>query len=50
MIELTCDLSWRPPHYIRDRTEEENERVRQKHHILVEGKDIPPPVEHFEVR
>ncbi|KAL1683440.1 P-loop containing nucleoside triphosphate hydrolase protein [Schizophyllum commune] len=40
--------SWRPPHYIRDRTEEENERVRQKHHILVEGKDIPPPVEHFE--
>lgn len=40
--------SWRAPHYIRDRTEEENERIRQKHHILIEGKDIPPPVEHFE--
>ncbi|KAF9051136.1 P-loop containing nucleoside triphosphate hydrolase protein [Hymenopellis radicata] len=40
--------SWRPPRYIRDRTLEEHERIRDKYHILVEGEDIPPPIEHFQ--
>jgi hypothetical protein len=44
-----ASLRWRPPRYIRERTAIEHERVRQKHHILVEGEDIPPPIEHFTV-
>ncbi|KAG9046739.1 DEAD-box ATP-dependent RNA helicase 35 [Tulasnella sp. UAMH 9824] len=39
--------SWRPPRYIRERTEEENDRIRQKYHIIVEGDDIPPPIPDF---
>lgn len=39
--------SWRPPHFVRDRRPEEHARIREKHHILVEGEDIPPPIEHF---
>ncbi|KAL0947470.1 hypothetical protein HGRIS_013575 [Hohenbuehelia grisea] len=48
-IQYTESLktSWRPPRYIRERTEEQHERIRQKHHILVDGEDIPPPIEHF---
>ncbi|KAK0207988.1 P-loop containing nucleoside triphosphate hydrolase protein [Desarmillaria ectypa] len=48
-IQYTESLktSWRPPKYIRDRPEEENERIRNKYHILVEGDDIPPPIEQF---
>ncbi|KAK0446478.1 P-loop containing nucleoside triphosphate hydrolase protein [Desarmillaria tabescens] len=48
-IQYTESLktSWRPPKYIRDRPDEENERIRNKYHILVEGEDIPPPIEHF---
>lgn len=40
--------SWRPPHYIRSRTEAENGAIREENHILVEGDDIPPPITHFE--
>ncbi|KAF5331049.1 hypothetical protein D9619_005707 [Psilocybe cf. subviscida] len=39
--------SWRPPRYIRERTEEQDRRLREKYHILVEGEDIPQPIEHF---
>lgn len=39
---------WTPPSYIRSRTEDENASIREKHHILVEGDDIPPPIPHFE--
>ncbi|KAL1917784.1 uncharacterized protein VTP21DRAFT_3618 [Calcarisporiella thermophila] len=39
--------TWRPPRYIRDRPEEENERIRNKYHILVDGDDIPPPIRYF---
>ncbi|KAG8924687.1 hypothetical protein FRC00_004818 [Tulasnella sp. 408] len=39
--------SWRPPRFIRERTEEENDRIRQKYHIIVEGDDIPPPIPDF---
>ncbi|KAK0198107.1 P-loop containing nucleoside triphosphate hydrolase protein [Armillaria mellea] len=48
-IQYTESLktSWRPPKYIRDRSEAENERIRKKYHILTEGEDIPPPIEHF---
>lgn len=42
-------LSWRPPQYIRDRTPEQHQKVRDKYHILVDGEDIPPPIEHFVV-
>lgn len=41
---------WRAPGYIRDRTEEENDRIREKHHILVSGDDVPPPIPEFRVR
>ncbi|KAJ3565099.1 hypothetical protein NP233_g7868 [Leucocoprinus birnbaumii] len=49
-IQYTDPLttSWRPPRYIRDRTEQEHYKLREKYHILVEGEDIPPPIEHFE--
>ncbi|KIO13130.1 hypothetical protein M404DRAFT_12200 [Pisolithus tinctorius Marx 270] len=40
--------SWQPPKYIRDRTEEQHRRLREKYHIIVDGEDIPPPIEHFE--
>ncbi|KAJ6611794.1 P-loop containing nucleoside triphosphate hydrolase protein [Mycena sp. CBHHK59/15] len=39
--------SWRPPRYIRERSKEQHERLREKFHILVDGEDIPPPIEHF---
>ncbi|KZP29981.1 DEAD-domain-containing protein, partial [Athelia psychrophila] len=40
--------SWRPPTYIRERTEEQHQKLREKFHIIVEGEDIPPPIEHFQ--
>ncbi|KAG6878752.1 DEAD-box ATP-dependent RNA helicase 35 [Termitomyces sp. T159_Od127] len=40
-------LRWRPPKYIRDRTAEQHQKIRDKYHILVDGEDIPPPIEHF---
>ncbi|KIM48989.1 hypothetical protein M413DRAFT_15213 [Hebeloma cylindrosporum] len=39
--------SWRPPWYIRERTPYQHQKLRDKYHILVEGEDIPPPIEHF---
>ncbi|OJT14210.1 DEAD-box ATP-dependent RNA helicase 35 [Trametes pubescens] len=39
--------SWRPPKFVRDRTEEENMRIREQHHILIEGEDLPPPIDNF---
>lgn len=39
---------WRPPVFVRDRTDAQNEDIREKHHILVEGDDIPPPIPYFE--
>jgi hypothetical protein len=40
---------WRPPHYIRERTEAQNDAVREAHHIIAEGDNIPPPIARFEV-
>ena len=41
--------SWRPPRYIRERTEAQHAKLRDKYHILVEGEDIPPAIEKFSV-
>ncbi|KAG1749160.1 P-loop containing nucleoside triphosphate hydrolase protein [Suillus paluster] len=43
----SLQTSWRPPKYIRERTEEQHRRLREKYHIIVDGEDIPPPIEHF---
>ncbi|KAF8634391.1 hypothetical protein AX17_004204 [Amanita inopinata Kibby_2008] len=39
--------NWRPPKYIRERTQEQHQRLREKYHILVDGEEIPPPIENF---
>ena len=41
--------SWRPPRYIRERTPEQDQKLRDKYHIIVDGESIPPPIEHFSV-
>jgi len=48
-IQYTDSLNttWRPPRYIRERSEEQHQRLREKFHILVDGEDIPPPIEQF---
>jgi ATP-dependent RNA helicase DDX41 len=38
---------WRPPKHIRETTEAEREKLRQKWHIIADGEDIPPPVKDF---
>ncbi|WVR09449.1 hypothetical protein IAU60_006516 [Kwoniella sp. DSM 27419] len=39
--------TWRPPHFIRDMSEEEHQAVRDKHHIITEGDSVPPPITAF---
>ncbi|KAL7752155.1 DEAD-box ATP-dependent RNA helicase 35 [Sorochytrium milnesiophthora] len=39
--------SWQPPRVVRERTAEENEKLRKKFHIITEGDDIPPPIPKF---
>jgi ATP-dependent RNA helicase DDX41 len=39
--------SWRPPAYIRNLSPAEQQAVRDKYSILVEGEDPPPAIEHF---
>ncbi|GAA6040729.1 hypothetical protein JCM8097_000898, partial [Rhodosporidiobolus ruineniae] len=39
--------TWEPPHYIRRRTQEEHDQVRDKFHILTSGDDVPPPIPNF---
>ncbi|KAJ2920931.1 hypothetical protein H1R20_g16168, partial [Candolleomyces eurysporus] len=43
----SLQTSWRPPRFIRERTEEQHRKLRDKYHIIVEGDDIPPPIESF---
>lgn len=38
---------WRPPAHIRDRAEEEHEKVRRKYHIIVQGEYPVPPITNF---
>ncbi|CAE6400567.1 unnamed protein product [Rhizoctonia solani] len=48
-IQYTESLktTWRPPRFVRDRTEEENTKIRETHHIIAEGDNIPPPIASF---
>lgn len=46
---LTLFPRWVPPRYIRARDAETNQKIREKHHIIVDGQDIPPPIDSFEV-
>lgn len=39
--------SWRPPGFIRSRSEAENEKIREDHHVLVGGDDVPPLIGNF---
>ena len=39
--------SWRPPKHLRDLSEEEIDKIKKKHHIDVDGEDIPPPAKRF---
>lgn len=41
--------TWRPPAYIRARTEEEHDAIREKLGFQVEGEDVPPPAPDFQV-
>lgn len=41
--EKPLKSSWRPPRHVRHRAEKENEKIRKKNEIVVEGKNIPPP-------
>ncbi|CAE6476651.1 unnamed protein product [Rhizoctonia solani] len=48
-IQYTESLktSWRPPRFVRERAEEENTKIRETHHIIAEGDNIPPPIASF---
>lgn len=46
---LSFIYRWVPPRYIRARSEEKNQKIRENHHIIVDGDDIPPPIDSFEV-
>ncbi|TFY82145.1 hypothetical protein EWM64_g1873 [Hericium alpestre] len=39
--------TWRPPKYVRERSEDENNTIREKYDIIVDGEDVPPPIESF---
>ncbi|KAG9292266.1 hypothetical protein G9A89_009078 [Geosiphon pyriformis] len=39
--------TWRPPLHVRERPQQENDVIRNKYSILVEGEDVPPPIKHF---
>lgn len=39
--------SWTAPSYIRSMSKQENDLIRKKWHIIVEGSDCPPPVKSF---
>ena len=38
---------WRPPYFIREKSEMEHQQLRDQHHIITEGDDIPPPIANF---
>lgn len=41
--------SWTAPHFVRSRTEEQNAKLREQHHVLADGMDIPPLITNFRV-
>ena len=38
---------WKPPLRYRQRNEAKNRKLREKHHIICQGHDIPPPISSF---
>lgn len=42
------ETGWRPPKYIRELSEEDANKLREKHRILVDGENVCPPIETFE--
>ena len=48
-VEYSDSMStgWRPPAHIRNMSDEEQQEIRDKWHILVEGEGIPPPIKSF---
>lgn len=42
-------ISWVAPHYLRAKTDEEHDKTREKHHIMTEGDEVPPPCAEFQV-
>jgi hypothetical protein len=42
-------LRWRPPRHIRELSDEQHRRLREKYNIIVEGESIPPPIPSFVV-
>ncbi|KAA1478752.1 P-loop containing nucleoside triphosphate hydrolase protein [Dentipellis sp. KUC8613] len=43
----TLKTSWTPPRYVRERPEVQNKKIRDKYQIIVDGEDVPPPIETF---
>lgn len=41
--------SWQPPRHIREASERENDAIRKKYHIIVEGNNPVPPINNFRV-
>ncbi len=41
--------SWRPPRFVRERSEAENEKLREQNHIIADGDDVPPLITNFRV-
>ncbi|ELU44676.1 DEAD-box protein abstrakt [Rhizoctonia solani AG-1 IA] len=39
--------TWRAPRFVRERTEDQNIKIREAHHIIAEGDNIPPPIASF---
>ncbi|CAG5132902.1 unnamed protein product [Candidula unifasciata] len=48
-IEYTDPIKtgWRAPKFIQEQSPAKWEKIRKKHHILVEGEDLPPPIRTF---
>lgn len=42
------ETGWKAPRYIREMSEEDANKLREKHRILVEGENVDAPIETFE--
>lgn len=43
------ETSWTPPSFVRQRSDATNEKVREKHHVIIDGEDVPPLIDNFRV-
>lgn len=46
--EKPLRTGWRPPRHVRNRLDADNERIRKRHGVIVEGDKIPAPCATFE--